>query len=330
MFVIDLPTHLVMGIKKPKQIPLNLNFYRNADFNQLNNMKIQFDKIVSPSLKAIPFMENINITYRLFMPSKRMVDISNVCCIVDKFFSDTLKNAQKIPDDNMEVISSIKYLWGGVDKNNPRVEATLQIQENPMQITSIVKLEESDIVAAIERHVREEMSIREEIGIQIKLNYDSPDGFTAQATIGNSAVVLPAEKAQVRRGRPPKIREVTSEAKPVAQEEPLRVEEDPEPETVAEEEVDPVKEAFEPQTEEAQEAPQEAAVAPIMPIKGLFASKATSSPTPAPAAAPAPTTAPKQVAMAGNPSLNGTAPPSNVKSLFNLRGMTAPKNEEVK
>lgn len=73
--IIELPTHLTMGIRKPKQIPLNLNFYRNADFNQLNNMKIQFDKLVAPRLKDVPLMDRVALTYRLYMPSKRTVDI---------------------------------------------------------------------------------------------------------------------------------------------------------------------------------------------------------------------------------------------------------------
>lgn len=331
MFKVELPTHLLMGIRKPKAVPLNLNHYRNADFNQLNNMKILFDKIVAPRLSAIPLMDRISLTYRLYMPSKRAVDVSNVCCIVDKFFSDTLKNANKIPDDNMEVISSVQYLWGGVDKENPRVEVTLNKKENPVQITSLVNLTNEDIITAVEKHVREELSIREETHLDIDITFTVGGELTGQVTIGGAAIVAPQQpKADApRRGRPPKNRDAVPDTKPEPApqvEEPLTVDETPEAETDESEGTiyPPLEPLGDLSAAEMQEAPpeveqvtQEATVAPVVPSKGLFPSKETSSPTP-----PAEATEKK-------PEPKPVAPTTNTKSLFNLAKLTSPKNEEA-
>lgn len=337
--IIMLPTHLTMGIRKPKQVPLNLNHYRNADFNQLNNMKILFDELVSPLLSGVPYMEKVALSYRLFMPSKRAVDISNVCCIVDKFFSDTLKNANKIPDDNSSVIPSVKYLWGGVDKENPRVEVTL-MEIEPMKMTTLVEMTESEVNDAIQAYITKEFSIREGTEFKIQWNNDS----SCSVTIGSS-VSSETKESGKRRGRPPKTeteapaidfdpRKVIEQAKALETpekpiEEPLRVVEEPtlEAESEAQEDASeetegtiyplpeqPVREVVSDSVEETQEQPveeapaaQETVVTPVVPSKGLFPSKMTSSPTPAVETKP-----------------EATAPS---KSLFNLKGLGAPKND---
>jgi hypothetical protein len=71
-------------------------------------------------------MSQFNLIYTLFTVSKRLCDTANICCIVDKFFSDSLVHAKKIEDDNFTVVLSSLYRYGGHDKSNPRVEVTIE------------------------------------------------------------------------------------------------------------------------------------------------------------------------------------------------------------
>ena len=118
-----LPTYLTVGKRKPKKLPLNLNHYRNAHFIQLNEMKKQFKEQILSQLTFEPLTEPVRIEYVLYVPSKRELDISNVLCIVDKYFCDALVESGLLPDDNFNHLVQIKYSFGGIDKGNPRAEA---------------------------------------------------------------------------------------------------------------------------------------------------------------------------------------------------------------
>ena len=115
---IDLPIGIKIG---RKNCALNLNFYRNAHYQTLNKMKVEFSKVIEPELDKLPSFKSIDLTYTLYPKTKRLCDISNVCSIVDKFFCDALVNKGKLPDDNYQYIKDIKYTFGSIDKDNPRV-----------------------------------------------------------------------------------------------------------------------------------------------------------------------------------------------------------------
>lgn len=119
---IDLPLEIKIG---RKNFSLNLNFYRNAHYQTLNRMKVEFGNIVSPKLKDLPSFNSLSLTYILYPKTKRLCDVSNVCSIVDKFFCDVLVNQNKLPDDNYQYLKHIEYKFGEVDKENPRVVVKL-------------------------------------------------------------------------------------------------------------------------------------------------------------------------------------------------------------
>ena len=121
---IDLPIDIKIG---RKNCALNLNFYRNAHYQTLNKMKVEFSKVIEPELDKLPSFKSVDLTYTLYPKTKRLCDISNVCSIVDKFFCDALVNKGKLPDDNYQYIKDIKYTFGSIDKDNPRV--TVKIKE---------------------------------------------------------------------------------------------------------------------------------------------------------------------------------------------------------
>lgn len=111
---------------RTKEMILNLNQYRNAHFFKLNNSKTSYKVLMKPQIEQLPVFNKVSITYTVFFGSKRKTDISNVCSIVDKYFCDALVELGKLPDDNYDYIKEVIYRYGGIDKNNPRVEITLK------------------------------------------------------------------------------------------------------------------------------------------------------------------------------------------------------------
>lgn len=108
---------------------LNLNPYRNAQHHILNNSKIKYKELMQSQIDKLPVLnEPIHITYTLFPATNRLCDVSNVCCIVDKFFMDALVEAGKLSDDNYKAVPTILYEFGSVDRTNPRVEITIKEQ----------------------------------------------------------------------------------------------------------------------------------------------------------------------------------------------------------
>ena len=101
---VDLPIGIKIG---RKNYALNLNIYRNAHYQTLNKMKIEFSKVIEPELMKLPSFKSVDLTYTLYPKTKRLCDIANVCSIVDKFFCDALVNIGKLPDDNYEYLKNI-------------------------------------------------------------------------------------------------------------------------------------------------------------------------------------------------------------------------------
>jgi hypothetical protein len=182
--MISLPIYIRVGKKVSDRFSLNLNTYRNAHFHRLSDAKTRFEEIVGRRISHLPVIAKAELTFSLFFGSKRHIDISNICCIVDKFFCDTLVNQGKLIDDNMEVISRVTYQWGSVDKGNPRIEVTLsniQTVEDmkPMQIL----LTQQEIEEAIREIVLQQITIREDQGIAINFQQLKDSGLAAVVTI---------------------------------------------------------------------------------------------------------------------------------------------------
>lgn len=113
-------------VSKTKTLALNMNVYRNAHFQSLNKAKVNFKEHMRSQIEPLPVMQDIAVRYRLFVGSKRLCDVTNVCCVVDKFFMDALVELGKLPDDNYEHLKYISYEFGGYDKGNPRVEIIIE------------------------------------------------------------------------------------------------------------------------------------------------------------------------------------------------------------
>ena len=123
---INLP--LTVPTSKNKKFILNLNNYRNAYFRVLSIAKRNYTDALMPDLADLPkFTEPVTLTYTYFAKTKRRIDISNPCSIIDKFACDALVKAGILKDDSFEQVTTVIYIFGGFDKEDPRCELTVSL-----------------------------------------------------------------------------------------------------------------------------------------------------------------------------------------------------------
>jgi len=108
---------------------LNLNAYTQIAVQTFrrNAVKQKYQGEIAQVLSLIPRLtaSKIELTYEIWMPTKRRVDLMNVGSIVDKFVSDALVHAGVIMDDNIDVIPEVHFKYAGVDKERPRADVTI-------------------------------------------------------------------------------------------------------------------------------------------------------------------------------------------------------------
>jgi Holliday junction resolvase RusA-like endonuclease len=122
--IVNLPYFLTIG---KKRYSCNLNQYRNAHYRLTNAMKKQFkDEITNDVLDLPENMQQVKIHYRVFYENKRKFDLDNVVSVISKFAQDALVELGRLPDDNYEHIVQITGTFGGVDRDNPRVEMRIK------------------------------------------------------------------------------------------------------------------------------------------------------------------------------------------------------------
>jgi len=133
---IDLPLRLLERTRKKDGkefwFSCNLNAYTQAakcTFRR-NAIKQAYEKTIKPLLDFRQFITSeISLKYTLYVGTKRRCDLSNVCCIIDKYFSDALVNNGIIEDDSYEYIKNVQYVYGGYDKANPRCVVEIKCKE---------------------------------------------------------------------------------------------------------------------------------------------------------------------------------------------------------
>jgi hypothetical protein len=126
--IIHCPLFVIVGRKR---VSLNLGVYRNLHHQVNSKAKINFKASVFDQVRILPKMSRISIRYTLYPPTRRRMDVANVCSIVDKYLSDVLVVMGKIPDDDYHHVVSVIYCFGEVDRVRPRVDA--EIMEEPCQ-----------------------------------------------------------------------------------------------------------------------------------------------------------------------------------------------------
>jgi len=112
---------LSVPLKKGK-FDLNLNKYRNSHYRILAEAKINFDLIMREEVMKLPVMKKVELTFTVYFKDRRGRDVNNYCSVIEKFTADCLVKAGKIPDDNFNYLQKTTFLFGGIDKENPRCE----------------------------------------------------------------------------------------------------------------------------------------------------------------------------------------------------------------
>ena len=192
---------LAVPISPKKNFSLNLNVYRNAHFYELNKAKEVFHQYIGQLFGGIDPMNRVMIIYTLFFGSKRRVDTANICSIVDKFFCDTLTEKKILPDDSYDVLQEVIYRFGGIDKENPRVEALIidldsltDQEEKSMRITIV----QSEIEEAITDYIKRQVNLRDDQTIKIDLKATrGEEGYMAEIAIETSKMGIENTKEPV-------------------------------------------------------------------------------------------------------------------------------------
>ncbi len=125
MTFVTLPLEVYYSEKK--KFILNLNNYRNAHYRVLSiAKKVYTENLVERIKDYSRFDDPVSLEYVYYAKSNRRLDVSNPCSIIDKFTCDALVKAEIIEDDSFKQIKKVSYVFGGVDKNNPRCELTIK------------------------------------------------------------------------------------------------------------------------------------------------------------------------------------------------------------
>lgn len=123
----SVPIMLQAGVRKKKNFYLNLNKYKQWHFQESNQLKKLFKIAVAKDIRQLePLETQCRIIYTIYYPNKRAFDIDNVGAVVSKFNNDALTEFGILVDDNYNYIPEIVFRFGGIDKENPRCDVTIE------------------------------------------------------------------------------------------------------------------------------------------------------------------------------------------------------------
>lgn len=126
-YIVPLPLSIYLDKKQCRtKYSISINNYRGVNVYKLNKAKHQFDTQVAPLLVNLPVFRKIKISYFLYKSSNRRSDLDNLCYIVAKFFHDTLRVTGHLVDDNTSIIVQTNFIFAGIDKDHPRLEAIIE------------------------------------------------------------------------------------------------------------------------------------------------------------------------------------------------------------
>lgn len=109
-----------------KWFSINLNQYTNWHFQQKNNLKKYYKELMRSQLEGIEIQTPVQITYKVYKPTKRHLDKMNVVSISSKFLMDAITELGCWPDDNDEHIKHEIILPTELDRDEPRVEVLIK------------------------------------------------------------------------------------------------------------------------------------------------------------------------------------------------------------
>lgn len=130
-----LVVYLPRKTKADKPFRLNLNYTRNAHFQESNQAKKLFKQLVKQLLidtkqDKIKFTKPVDVTAKLYKQSKRRSDKHNFIAANTKFLYDALTELGVLIDDNDDYVKIEVLEETEVDKENPRVSYVFTERED--------------------------------------------------------------------------------------------------------------------------------------------------------------------------------------------------------
>ena len=218
MWTIQLP--LRVPVSKKKFFPLNLNQYRNAHFQVLDKAKKAFAKEIEPKLVGIPKLKKLALEYVLYPGTAQLCDTNNILSIADKFFSDSLVAQKVIDDDNYTFIADSRFLFGHIDRENPRIEVTIrspdhiplvrpepleESERQAMKIITLITLTQMDLNAALADYVGKLVPVAPDMNLDLQKQADGTYQIKLEVASGAVSPVPAAPVVEVKhRTRAPK------------------------------------------------------------------------------------------------------------------------------
>ena len=122
------PLHVTIPrkTKKDRRIALNMNVYRNLHHSVNGQAKKLYLELIREQLEGLHIQTPVEITYKVFKPTKRILDKMNVVSVVSKFLLDAITELGCWQDDNDLYIKTETILPTEIDRINPRVEVTIK------------------------------------------------------------------------------------------------------------------------------------------------------------------------------------------------------------
>ena len=119
---IDLPRKTM----KPKRVHLNMNTYRNLHHISNSQAKKLYFKQMRTQLQGLKIKTPVEITYKVYKPTKRIMDKMNVVSVVSKYLLDSITEYKCWEDDNDNFVKTEIILPTEHDKDNPRIEIIIK------------------------------------------------------------------------------------------------------------------------------------------------------------------------------------------------------------
>ena len=127
-----LPTYITFKLKtkKDRKVSISLNWFRHAHHRDYTKAKNQYCEIMTDQISKfdpLPAGCKVCIRYEFYAARNDNPDLDNFIGAAKKFFQDALVKNGFIEDDNVNFIIANSEAYGGIDKDNPRVEAFITV-----------------------------------------------------------------------------------------------------------------------------------------------------------------------------------------------------------
>jgi Holliday junction resolvase RusA-like endonuclease len=120
---------------KGKWLPFSGSWYRNAHFHESNKQKKHYTVLAEKQLKTVPPVTGgvVHSLFVLYKPNKRRLDLDNYTTVHKKFYHDALVTHKILKDDDVHTIPFQLSVYGGIDKENPRVDIYVSTNINEIE-----------------------------------------------------------------------------------------------------------------------------------------------------------------------------------------------------